>query len=679
MHVKNRGISTAQALVVIVILVVAAAAATYFLAGSQAPRTTTVTETQTTTQTTTQTATQTTTQITTVATLKKPNPDILVVETIGQPDNLDPAIDYETAGGAVIQNVYEQLLFFRGSNSTDVIPWLASDYSVSPDGKTYTFHLRQGIKFTDGTPFNATAVCFSIIRAALIDDPDGPAWAINQVIAGGRNFSASYNNANADYSQSMVDAFLNAKPCEVLDTYTVAIHLEKPYAGWRFIMAFSVTAIVSPSAVIKNWSPPTNTTQGYAGLVPGNPNVVSKGKGITAGDYLDEKNPWMLTNMVGTGPYMLKSWDKATQTLVFVKNPNYWGGPFGNVQPTFSTVIVRGVDDPNTRVLDCKAGTVDICAVPVTGGLIFQFIDQNAWLTQRKIVNTNEGVVVKGPFPTFSTFFIGFNQKIKDSTGNYQSFQPFQDVRIRKAISLLWNNSAYIDQVLYGFAPAATQILPPGMFGYNKDIKPAPYDPQTAKQLLIDAGTHPLNVNNSFSPSNPKTIVLSYNTGNTARQVAATLLAAAINSISSETGLRAQVQELPWPQFLQSLRTGQANVFFLGWIVDYVDPDDFLVPFADGNAGTFALRIGWNNETVNQWIAQQAVTLDPAKRYQIIQDIQNTVNNQYVYIWQNYGNALIEARTWIREKPNSPIASNVGDTYLQTLYGQYWAAIEPVL
>lgn len=80
----------------------------------------------------------------------------MIVETIGQADLLDPAIDYEIRGSAVIQNVYEQLLFFKGDKADQVVPWLAQSYDLSPDGLTYTFHLRNGITFTDGTPSTRT-------------------------------------------------------------------------------------------------------------------------------------------------------------------------------------------------------------------------------------------------------------------------------------------------------------------------------------------------------------------------------------------------------------------------------------------------------------------------------------------------------------------------------------------
>ncbi|MEM2058632.1 MAG: ABC transporter substrate-binding protein, partial [Thermoproteota archaeon] len=113
------------------------------------------------------------------------NPDQIIVESIGEPDYLDPAVDYETAGGEVIQNIFENLFYYDGSDSSKVIPWLAESYEVSPDGTSYTIHLRRGIKFHDGTPFNATAVKYSLERAIIIADPDGPAWMLDVIKGAG--------------------------------------------------------------------------------------------------------------------------------------------------------------------------------------------------------------------------------------------------------------------------------------------------------------------------------------------------------------------------------------------------------------------------------------------------------------------------------------------------------------
>lgn len=585
----------------------------------------------------------------------KPNSDILTEETIGQPDNLDPAIDYETAGGGIIQNVYENLLFFSGYNSSKVVPWLASNYTISPDGLTWTFKLRTGIKFSDGTAFNSSAVTFNLLRTVMIDDPNGPAWTIEQALRGAPAFAQGCAACTGtSYNQTAVNKFLAANPIETPDANTVVFHLDHPYSPLAFVTAFSSTSIVSPSAVIKHWTKPTNSSFGYI-------------TGITAGDYTDALNPWALSNMVGTGPYLLTSWDKSTQTIVLNVNPNFWGGPF-NIKPYFKTVIIRGIDDANTRTLDCKAGTTDICAVPATGGYIFQLINQNTWFSSGKIANIYPGVAVTGPYSTFNIDFFGLNQKIHNADGTLAKFQPFADVRVRQAIALLFNQTQYIRNVLNGFGVAACQAVPPGMFGYDPTIKCPTYNQAMALQLLQAAGPSV-----GFSPSNPQTVTISYNTGNLARQTIATIMAASLNSISSQTGLKATVEELPWPQYLAKLHAKALSVFRLGWAPDYVDPDDYLVPFF-GTGQTYTGRIGWSNSTINSWVLQQASMSDPVARAALISQINKAVNSQYIYVWTSFGVATDQYRNWIRELPNAPVGSNING-FNSAMYTFYYATI----
>jgi peptide/nickel transport system substrate-binding protein len=650
-----------QAVIVIVVIVAAVVAGAYFT--SQAPMGGGPTQTA---------------GPTAGPTAAVQNPDAIIVETIGQPDLLDPAIDYEIRGGAVIQNAYEQLLFFKGDKADEVVPWLAQSYELSPDSLTYTFHLRSGIKFHDGTPFDANAVYYSLMRAMIIDDPDGPAWAMLQVLQGGMNYSKVYNNAGPSapngygdkYTQAELNDFLNAKPIEVIDPMTVAIHLERPYVGWPFVMAYTVTAIVSPTAFKAHWTAPTD----------GTPYI----DGATAGDYHNELNPWPSENMAGTGPYMLKSWDKATQIVTLVRNENYWGGPDNRGIAPVKNAIVKGINDPNTRILDMKAGACDLIGIPASitlvlpGGLVFQFADKDTWLSQHKLVSLNPDYQLfpkEGLWPFFNTQIIGFNQIIKGPDGKPRAFQPFADLRIRKAFTLAFNRTAFIHDVLQDFAVPASQMIPPGMFGHDPSIQPTPYDPATAKSLLLDAGANPIKPENAFSPKNPMTVEFSYILGYTADEAAATILASTINGFSSDTGLYASVVGLAGPQYMAERRAGRVSVQFAGWFVDYVDPDDFLVPFAHGTAGFYPKRMSYNNPKVNALIDEQARISDPNERLKVITQIQQMVNDDWPYMWLSHQASYSVSRSWLHERAGASVASGI-ERFNQGIYGYWFYEIE---
>jgi peptide/nickel transport system substrate-binding protein len=88
----------------------------------------------------------------------------LMVLVPNPPTTLDPAVNYETAGGPFLGAVYDPLVKAVGSTKPEIVPWLAESWEKSADGLTYTFKLRPGVKFHDGTLLNAAAVKFSFER-----------------------------------------------------------------------------------------------------------------------------------------------------------------------------------------------------------------------------------------------------------------------------------------------------------------------------------------------------------------------------------------------------------------------------------------------------------------------------------------------------------------------------------
>lgn len=315
------------------------------------------------------------------------NPDTIIVESIGEPDYLDPAVDYETAGGEVIQNVFETLFWFDGSDSSKVIPWLAESYEVSEDGMTYTIYLRRGIKFHDGTPFNATAVKYSLERAIIIGDPDGPAWMLD-VIKGAGHLMELIWEGEATWED--VEKWRAQKPIEIVDDYTVKIHLERPYAPFPSVLAYTVCAIVSPSYV-----------EAHGGIEIG------------------KHNEWIDKNCApGTGPYIFESWEAGT--VILRRNPNYWGGPktgvgrggptdyvFGRIEPKVERVILKTVPDANTRLTDLLSGACDFAYI--IRDHWSQLIDFNRWVSKHEVASINPDIRAIGPLPTFDLDFIGIN------------------------------------------------------------------------------------------------------------------------------------------------------------------------------------------------------------------------------------------------------------------------------
>jgi peptide/nickel transport system substrate-binding protein len=190
----------------------------------------------------------------------------LVVGVVAEPVNLDPAQVTDLNSNRVSRRIAETLVAFA-EESTRVEPHLAESWTISRDGLTYTFKLRRGIKFHDGSPFDAEAVKFSIERQI---NPDHP---FNKL---GKYPFAGY-------------FFGNVNAVEVVAEDTVQFVLKEPRASFLSVLAAGPASIVSPTAARKYGAD-------YA-LTP-----------------------------VGTGPFRYVSWDRG-QRVVLEKNPGYWKFP----------------------------------------------------------------------------------------------------------------------------------------------------------------------------------------------------------------------------------------------------------------------------------------------------------------------------------------------------------------
>lgn len=178
-----------------------------------------------------------------------------------EPRGLDPALVDDGESSKIMGNIYEGLLKY-GDDSTELKPSLAESWEVSDDGLTYTFNLRQGIKFHDGTDFNADAVKFNIDRQL-----EG---------------NATEDMGYADFVYGSV------KSVQVVDDHTVQVNMKEVCTPFLSNLAMTLAApMVSPKA-------------------------------------LQENNNNVNENPVGTGPYKFVRWNKS-ESVVLIRNEEYWG------------------------------------------------------------------------------------------------------------------------------------------------------------------------------------------------------------------------------------------------------------------------------------------------------------------------------------------------------------------
>ena len=189
--------------------------------------------------------------------------DTLIVGKPGDAIGLDPARVTDDESVEVCEQIFEHLVRYR-PQSTDIEPSLAVAWEVDPHGTVWTFHLRPGVRFHDGTPMDADAVVFSLERQR---DPFHP-----------------FHHPDFAYWR---DQYSYIEKIEAVDRLTVRIRIERPYAPFLSSLAMFPASIVSPAAV-KRW----------------------------AKDF--PQHP------VGTGPFRFESWKRGDR-IVVARNDDYWG------------------------------------------------------------------------------------------------------------------------------------------------------------------------------------------------------------------------------------------------------------------------------------------------------------------------------------------------------------------
>jgi len=244
----------------------------------------------------------------------------------------DPDIFYELEGNSVVTSVYEGLVRYK-PNSTVIEGALATSWTISPDGKTYTFHLRPGVKFHDGTPFNSAAMKFSFQRRTKVNS--APAYMLADV--------TSYDTPNP---------------------LTIVVHLDQPVSSFMDYMA----APYGPKAV--------------------SPTLVNahEVKGDSAQGYLK-------THDAGTGPYMITGFDLGIKYTLSAFN-GYWGGAPDvktitmSIIPDISTQELK-LQSGELSMIMHGLSTNDISSLEGQGFEVHRFpAFFKAWI----MVNENKGV-----------------------------------------------------------------------------------------------------------------------------------------------------------------------------------------------------------------------------------------------------------------------------------------------
>ena len=453
---------------------------------------------------------------------------ILLIGNANEPKGLDPHSVSGVPEANILRALFEGLI--ADDPQSDAATPSGAALEVTPDATTtvWTAKLRPNGKWSDGMPVTAQDFAFSYER--LLTPELGAKYSeMLYFLKGAEDFN---KGKTTDFSTVGV---------EVIDDETLRLTLRGPTPYFRQIIKHYTWTAVPRHVVLKH------------------------------GKIGQRGNPWARSeNIVGNGPYKLKSW-RRTDHIEVERNPFYWDA--ANV--TLNGVRFLPITNLYTEARMFRDGQLHVtyAATPEVVDLMKK--EHPAELRQE---------------PYVGTAFYRLNTRRK----------PLDDVRVRQALSFAVDRQAICDNVFRGYEPAYAMTPPMG------DYDPphiAGFDKEKARNLLAEAG-YP------GGKGFPRLKVLI-----ASRETAATL-AQAVQAMFRETlGIEVEIENKEWNAYLVAMQDLDYDIASAGWVGDYLDPLTFLEMWTPGNGNN---NTGWDNPEFVKLLQQSFQEADAARRFELL-------------------------------------------------------------
>lgn len=425
----------------------------------------------------------------------------LAVQIGPDPETIDPALNSAVDGGNMLLHAYECLLIV-GEDGT-LQPGQAESYEVSEDGLTWTFHLRDGLKWSDGSDLTANDFVYSWKRVC---DPEVAAPYAETVLG----MVKGYDEA--------IDGNLDALGVSAPDDSTLVVELANPCSYFGSLAAFATLSPVQEATIEANGDAWATAPETY----------------------------------VSNGPFYMTEWVPGSH-ITFSKNPYYWNADAIKLDRLKFVLM----EDSNAAYSAYQTGEVLLIKdvpteeIPSLEGTDDFYVD-----------------------PIIGTYYISLNLQN----------EVFQDVNVRKALSLAIDREYVASTLMQGTYTAAGNLMGPGWMdtdgtefmsnanGGQPYIDTANFEAnlEEAKQLLADAGY----------PDGEGFPTISYTTNDAGYHK---VVAEYLQQAWAELGIDLQVNIVEWSSFTPMRRSGDFEVARNGWVGDYSDPSNMLELFCTTN------------------------------------------------------------------------------------------------
>ena len=419
------------------------------------------------------------------------------------PESIDPALNSTIDGGNMLITAFEGLLIVDENNQ--VQPGQAESWEVSEDGLTWTFHLREGLKWSDGTDLDATDFVYTYKRVA---DPDTAA-----------PYSQTAVGMIAGYDEAM-NGNPDALQVEAPDANTFVVHLSYPCTYFDKLAAFATLSPVQQETIEANGDAWATSPETY----------------------------------VSNGPYYMTEWTVGQQ-IVFTKNPYYNGG-WDSSRIVTDTITFLLMEDSTAAYTAFQTGQASLVRDVPTEEI-------------PSLTGTDEFHVD----PIMGTSYMSMNLQN----------ELFQDVNVRKALSLALERDYIANTVQQGTYLPAYELTGPGitdadgttpyMDNSNKEWIPTDYEEskKQAQEALAAAGY----------PNGEGFPTITYTTNDSGYNKA---VAEYMQQCYKEVlGINLEIEIVEWSSFTPLRRSGDYEMARNGWVFDYNDPSNILELFMTDN------------------------------------------------------------------------------------------------
>jgi oligopeptide transport system substrate-binding protein len=478
------------------------------------------------------------------------------------PITLDPACASDAGSAEYIVEIFSGLVSF--DRDLNIIADIAEEIptqengGISDDGTVYTFNIRRGVKFHDGSrQVTAEDLKFSMERSLDPRTLSTVGSVYLDDIVGAKEF------ARGDVGE--------VTGIRVADDYVLEITIDSP-------KGYFLAKLTYPTAYVVDR------------------NEVGGATCFTGAEWTLHPN--------GTGPFKLGDWELG-QRIVLTPNDDT------HLEPKPSLAKVTYVLAGGSALVMYENDEIDLTGVGIND--------------IERIRDPNEPLNAEfSESPSLDTFYIGFNTEEP----------PFDDPKVRQAFAMALDKKVLAEVVLKDLVVPAAGVLPPGMPGFNEDLEGHPFDPERARELLDEAGG---------ARGLGDITLLSSGQGASVGPI----IDAIIAMWEENLGVLVQVNQEQFGLFLQDIDEGKFQMFDLGWIADYVDPQNFLDIKLHSKSGNN--ETNYSNPQVDALLEDARTESDQDKRLELYQQAEQIIVQDVPWIPLYHGKSNALTKPYVQD------------------------------